>query len=162
FLRHARVHAVDMLMISHSDMDHMGGATAITRRISVRSRVGAGSDSPCRAGQSWRWDGVTFRVVHPPPAHPAMSDNNASCVLRVAGLGGVALLPGDIEADAEQVMINHAGTGLNADIVVVPHHGSDTSSSVAFVAATSPQYALVSSGWHNQWHFPRAVVVHRY
>lgn len=162
YLRHVRVDTVDMLMISHSDRDHMGGAAMVEGRIPVDRRVGAGSQTPCHVGQTWQWDGVAFRVVHPRRAHPDLDDNNASCVLRISAPGGVTLLAGDIESEIEQRLIARVPQALNADIVVVPHHGSDSSSSTAFVAATSPQYALVSSGWHNQWHFPRTNVVHRY
>lgn len=163
YLRHARVDTVDMLMISHSDRDHMGGAEVVMALMPVDRRVGAGARTPCYVGQSWQWDGVVFRVIHPQQRiHPDLSDNNASCVLRIDGPGGVTLLTGDIEAVIEQGLVERAGTTLDADIVVVPHHGSASSSSRAFVAATSPQYALVSSGWHNQWSFPRANVVDRY
>lgn len=162
YLRHARVERIDMLMISHDDRDHMGGAQRLAKRVPVVRRIGAGSDTPCHVGQSWRWDRVAFTVVHPVEPNPGLSDNNSSCVLRISGPGGATLVTGDIEADAETALVERAADLLAADIVVVPHHGSDSSSSAAFVRATSPEYALVSSGWHNQWEFPRAVVVARY
>src|SRR5699024_3638834 len=125
--------------------------------------MGAGSDLPCHVGQAWRWDGVEFDVLHPLGPTPNLSRNNGSCVLRVSGAGGVTLLTGDIEASAEQALVERVGrAALAADIVVVPHHGSATSSSSALVAASRPAYALISSGWHNRWHFPALEVVARY
>lgn len=162
YLRHMRIDRVDMLMISHADRDHMGGAAVIMQRMPVTRRVGAGSDTPCHAGQAWHWDGVDLRVLHPLVTQHDLNDNNSSCVLRISAPGGVTLLTGDIEVAAEQALVERIPRAIDADIVVVPHHGSDSSSSLAFVRTSSPQYALVSSGWHNRWGFPEAVVTARY
>lgn len=163
YLRQARIRRIDTLMISHADNDHIGGAAVLAQRIPVERRMGAGSDIACHVGQAWRWDGVDFRVLHPLEPTPDLSKNNGSCVLRIAGPGGVTLLTGDIEAVAEQALAERSDSDeLVADIVVVPHHGSATSSSAALVNASQPDYALISSGWHNRWNFPAAEVVERY
>ncbi len=163
YLRHVGVSVLDLMVISHPDMDHLGGAGAIADLFSVERRLGAGSATPCRAGQAWRWDGVDFEILH--PAAVASRDqgrNDASCVLRITGPGGSVLLPGDIEASAEQMLVARQGDALEVDVAVVRHHGSDSSSTAEFVAASAPAHALIASGWNNRWGFPDAAVVARY
>jgi len=162
YLRQARLKTVDRLLVSHGHNDHIGGAAALQQLVPVRHYSGAGGTRPCQSGQSWHWDGVDFEILHPLEPNPDLSENNGSCVLRVSGPGGVTLLAGDIEREVEQALVQRAATALAADIVVVPHHGSATSSTAAFVAATAPAYALIPSGWHNRWDFPAAEVVARY
>ncbi|RJS95374.1 DNA internalization-related competence protein ComEC/Rec2 [Salinisphaera sp. Q1T1-3] len=165
YLRHIGRTSVDRLLISHGDMDHIGGAAAIVDTLSVARRLGAGSDTPCHAGMHWRWDGVRFAIRSPLPNEGDLPDarNNRSCVLRISGPRGSALLTGDIEAEGERLMVDRAVPhSLASDVLVVPHHGSATSSSPALLAAVAPRVAIVSSGWHNRWHFPRPVVVARY
>lgn len=161
FLRARGITALDRVVISHGDMDHRGGWPAVRAAIEVGSALGVATSKPCRAGQSWRWDGVEFAMLHPSQGG-AGSDNNTSCVLSIAGPGGRALLTGDIEAAAEQELLARAGDLLAADVLVVPHHGSDSSSTPDFVAAVAPAYAVVSAGWHNRWGFPDPLVAARY
>lgn len=163
YLRHLGRTTIDTMVISHGDNDHIGGAQAIDESLRVLLRIGAGGPHPCRAGQSWRWDGVEFRFVYPDDdeAAAATASNERSCVLRIAGPGGVTLLTGDIETSAEQALLARAPQALSADVLVVAHHGSASSSSPAFVAGVAPAYALISSGWRNRWGFPDAAVVHR-
>lgn len=158
YLRAAGITRLDTAIVSHGDIDHRGGWPAVREGIVVGRVLGA-AGRPCRAGQGWRWDGVRFEILHPPPG--AWSDNDASCVLRVTGPGGTALLTGDIERDAEQQLIARAAD-LAADVVVVPHHGSDSSSTPAFVRRVAPRYAVVAAGWNNRWGFPDPVVAARY
>jgi competence protein ComEC len=155
---------LDMLLVSHADNDHAGGAPAIAAAfpdaVVLAGPDVAGADlvdmrsDVCALGQSWQWDGVRFAVLHPAPAFPARG-NDSSCVLKVETEGGALLLTGDIEQRGEAAL---AGAALAADVVVVPHHGSATSSSPALVAATGARYAVVSAGWANRWGFPRADV----
>ncbi|HET7314710.1 DNA internalization-related competence protein ComEC/Rec2 [Salinisphaera sp.] len=155
---------VDRLLISHGDMDHIGGAAAIMDKADVVHRQGARSDDPCRAGQHWRWDGVTFDLVYPTAkrAATATESNQHSCVLRIHSARASALLTGDIEAPGERELVARMGAALASDVLVVPHHGSATSSSAALLDTVAPRVALVSAGWHNRWNFPRPVVVERY
>ena len=114
----------------------------------------------CQAGQTWQWDEVVFSILHP-PSGPA-SDNNRSCVLLLRTAGGrQILLPGDIEAAAEHVILD-AYPDLRADVVLMPHHGSRSSSTERFVKQLAPQLALASAGWQNRWGFPADVVRQRY
>ncbi|MDE2088707.1 MAG: DNA internalization-related competence protein ComEC/Rec2, partial [Gammaproteobacteria bacterium] len=139
YLRHMGIPALDLLLVSHGDNDHIGGARSILQRMPVRSvltsvprKLGYASARRCVAGQSWRWDGVEFHVVHPPPEWFGRG-NDASCVLRVRAPGGSLLLTGDIERPAEEYLLRHHARALPARILVVPHHGSRTSSSAAFI-----------------------------
>lgn len=156
----------DRLVISHSDSDHAGGAESLLAAwpdldVIAGQPQGHPVWSRCRAGDSWRWDGVDFRFLHPASEHPPASDNARSCVLRIRAGGHSLLLTGDIGAAQERRLLR-AGAPLQSDILVVPHHGSAGSSSPGFVAAADPDYALVPAGYRNQWDFPRPVVVARY
>lgn len=160
------VSRLDTLLISHGDNDHSGGMKAVLRSYpGVRvlgvegwARPGMGL---CQSTQSWQWDGVNFRVLHPPPLFPYLR-NDSSCVLRIEAGGKVALLPGDIGKQVEaRLLALHPGA-LQADLLLVPHHGSLTSSSVPFVAGIAPRWAVVSTGAENRFGLPRAEVVDRY
>jgi competence protein ComEC len=156
---------IDRLVVSHSDIDHAGGIEAILADVEIGFlQSGEPLDGilslPCRRGESWGWSGVTFRFLHPPPG-TVLVGNDASCVLRIR-VGDLALLlTGDIEAPAEQLLI--AGrASLHADAAVVPHHGSDTSSSRSFVEAVAARLAIVSAGYRNRWGLPKSGVVERW
>lgn len=160
YLRSRGIARVDRLVISHGDMDHSGGMQAVESQLDVVSAIGAKTATPCRAGMHWRWDGVDFVMLHPDRAD--WGDNNGSCVLRISAAGGSLLLTGDIEAAAEHHLVMTRGRLLPADILVMPHHGSATSSTAAFVKRVHPAYALAPAGWHNRWDFPRPPVLARY
>jgi len=154
---------IDWLLISHGDIDHSGGFEALAAGIDIGAVLAGepvtGAEA-CHAGREWTVDGVWFRVLHP-VASEEHSGNNASCVLLVsAGLHEI-LLTGDIEADAEREILARASVP-EVDVVIVPHHGSLTSSSAPLVGATSPQLAVVSAGYQNRWDFPRDAVVKRW
>lgn len=165
YLHHRGVRQVDMLVISHGDLDHRGGMKSVLAAMPVM-RVLAGpsvAELPpralrCRRGQLWTWDGVQFEIFHPDRAARS-SDNDSSCVLRIRGAAGSALLAGDIEQSAELAITS----GLpRTEVVVVPHHGSRTSSTAPFIAASRPELALVSAGYRNRWELPRRDVVERW
>lgn len=154
------------VMLSHDHLDHSGGLPALRRQLPSLALLappgsaiaGAGR---CQRGLRWHWDGVDFQVLHPPPGRP-LRDNEASCVLRVAGAHGVLLLPGDIGRAGEQILLQAGTEALRADVVLVPHHGSGGSSSAAWVAAVAPRLALVSAGHQNRFGHPRQAVVQRW
>jgi competence protein ComEC len=157
---------LDMLMISHGDNDHAGGAEAVAAAFPQAVRY-AGEPSrmripmqQCVSGQSWRWDGVDFRVLNPAPGQ-GDRDNDSSCVLLVEGPRGRLLLAGDISSRVEPQVAAAIGPGVTP-LLVVPHHGSKTSSSAAFIAALNPPLAVVSAGWRNRFGHPKPEVVARY
>jgi competence protein ComEC len=115
----------------------------------------------CQGPQHWRWDGVGFRVLHPPRWLPYLR-NDSSCVLRVEAGGHVLLLPGDIGQHVEARLLHEHAQALRADLLLVPHHGSRTSSTPEFVRAVAPRWAVVSSGADNRFGLPRADIVDRY
>jgi competence protein ComEC len=167
YLRSRGVHRLDRLIVSHGDFDHRGGMESILQRMPTASLViGDSVDTtrsaePCVAGMRWRWDEVEFEIVHPADDYIPRNKNDGSCVLRVSGQGGSALLTGDIESHAEAHMLLNGGAA-QADIVTVAHHGSRSSSSDAFVAATGASLAIVSAGYRNRWNFPKPDVVERW
>jgi competence protein ComEC len=118
----------------------------------------------CREGQRWSWDGVDFVVLHPAGASygaDRVKTNDFSCVLRVASAAGTALLAGDIEARSETALLRrHAN--LRSDVLVVPHHGSRTSSTPSFVTAAAARVAVFTVGYRNRFGHPRPDVVERY
>jgi competence protein ComEC len=117
----------------------------------------------CVAGQRWDWDGVRFEVLHPSAADYAVQNksNAMSCVLRVSNGSRSALLAGDIELAQEQRLVAQ-GANLRADLLLVPHHGSKTSSSAAFLDAARPALALVQAGYRNRFGHPAPPVLARY
>ncbi len=168
FLHHLGFKRADMLIVSHSDMDHSGGAASVIDRIDV-SKVLV-SDLPglvdadiCERGMKWTWDGVEFAILHPDAQAQmgANRGNNDSCVIRISTGIHAILLPGDIESATERHLTGN-GSALASDVVVVPHHGSTTSSTAPFVRATGARYALISNGWNNRWGFPKQAVTRRW
>lgn len=151
---------LDALIVSHADNDHAGGAAAVAAafpgmRVLHGPDVVALGGETCARGQSWQWDGVRFAILHPPPEF-APRGNDSSCVLKVAAAGGSVLITGDIEARGEAALAPL--TDASADVIVVPHHGSATSSSAALVRAVGARHAIVSAGYANRWGFPKPAV----
>jgi len=154
---------LDRLVVSHADNDHAGGAPAIVAAfpgidVLKGPDVDALRGRPCVAGDEWEWDGVRFSVLHPRADFSARG-NDSSCVLKVETRGSAVLVTGDIERLGESALL---GPKLAADVVVVPHHGSATSSSPSFVAAVGARLAIVSAAHANRWGFPRAEVRERW
>lgn len=149
------------LIVSHADKDHAGGARFIRQRFLPRWQLGVGAEAqPCVAGQQWRFDQLSLEVLWPPQA-VAKPDNHDSCVIRVSDGVHSVLLSGDIDRAAELALVQASAT-LRAEVLVVPHHGSDSSSSDAFIAAVSPQVALFSQAYFGRFDFPAASVSARY
>ncbi len=167
FLAGRKISRLDTLIVSHGDLDHAGGAATILGELNV-GRVFAGepADVPgkmaqaCVAPANWQRDGVAFRILHP-AAPVTLEGNDASCVLMVEAGAHRVLLTGDIERPAESALVI-ADVLPRVDAVVVPHHGSRTSSSLPFVRALSPQYAIVSASYGNRWGFPKPDIVERW
>jgi competence protein ComEC len=168
FLTHEGIEKIDLLMISHGDGDHIGGAAALLEAYPHTPVLGQGIDelsTPwrkfCESGQKWTWDGVDFTVLHPDGA-TYTATNNRSCVLKVEGEGGSVLIPGDIEQQVETRLLQHSRDQLAADILIAPHHGSKSSSGVSFIEAVSPQIVIFAAGYRNRYQFPKAQIVARF
>ena len=157
-LRRQGIHHVDRIVVSHEHMDHRGGVAAVVAGISVGdilSRRGAShpNEEPCEAGRGWKWDGVSFGVVHPPPYWD--EGNAASCVLTVQGRNGRLLLTGDVEGLGESVLVRSSVDGkLATDVLLVPHHGASGALSRGLLEAAAPAVAWVSTGFDNRFGHP--------
>ena len=159
--------AVDRVVLSHGDADHAGGYRRLAESVAVASLVANGTvgphrpDSRCVAGRRWTWDGVSFEVLHPFDGSSGF-DNAHSCVLRIEGEGGSILLTGDVEREGERALVIRSEDALAADVLVVPHHGSATSSTPHFIAAVSPSIAVFSAAERGRFRLPHPDVVARY
>jgi len=166
---------VDGFVVSHNDIDHSGGMASVLALIPVTwlaSSLPEDADIPitqkkiqCFAGQSWAWDGVHFETLHPSAASyedDAIKDNDRSCVLKVTSQAGSILLTGDIEKSDELELINLDAKKLKSDVLVVPHHGSKTSSTSDFIAAVVPSVSIFTNGYLNRFGHPKPEVFERY
>ncbi len=179
FLRASGLSRADGLVISHQDLDHAGGALSLLQTVPLGwlasslpadhpavQRAGARAVvMACVAGQRWTWDGVHFSVLHPTAAEyadPYEKTNNRSCVVRIDSAHGSVLLTGDIEAKAEKTLLRTRWAQLAADVLVVPHHGSRTSSTWPFLRAVTPTLAIVACGHRNRFGHPPPDILARY
>jgi competence protein ComEC len=161
------VSRLDRLIISHGDNDHAGGVKAVLAAF-PQTPVSSGEParlpvpaSQCLAGDSWQWNAVSFRIIHP---HEPLSSvaNDRCCVLEVRNGANELLLSGDISTAVEGEVAMAVGEPAPGMVLQVPHHGSKTSSSEAFIAALHPGMALVSSGYRNHFNHPNPQIVSRY
>lgn len=167
---------LDGLMLTHDDTDHTGGALSVIQALPIGWLYSSLPDaSPilrqahnlqrCTDGQYWDWDGVHFEVLHPSRASYAdrdISKNNRGCTLRISAGKHSVLLAADIEKDSERRLLHVHPDKLPATLLVVPHHGSRTSSTQAFVDGVHPSYAVFTVGYRNRFGHPREDVVERY
>lgn len=176
YLRGEGIARLDALVVSHDDGDHSGGAGSVLSAIPVGMLWSSLSSNhalletttwraPCIAGRKWVWDAVSFEFLHPREevlSGRSARANNRSCVLRIEAKGGRVLLTGDIERAAERELLRHAPKLLTAEALLVPHHGSASSSSPEFVKQVAPRYAIFAAGYRNRFGHPREDVLARY
>ncbi len=167
YLRSLGIDTVDVLMVTHRDSDHAGGTASVRSALAVGkvvSSLGDADAEPCRNGQRWDWNGVRLEVLHPmaDDYSGARKSNNLSCVLRIDAGGKRMLLTSDIEARDEAVLIERDAAALAAEVLLVPHHGSRTSSTAEFIAVVGARDALIPVGYRNRFGHPRADVVERH
>ncbi|WP_066710722.1 DNA internalization-related competence protein ComEC/Rec2 [Curvibacter delicatus] len=164
---------LDRLVLSHRDSDHTGGAAAVLAMQPAATLLSSIEDDHelqalrraerCEAGQAWDWDGVHFEVLHPTAEDYdwGRRSNALSCVLRISNGTQTALLTGDIE-QAQEAQLLARGAPLQATVLLMPHHGSKTSSSPVFLDAVAPSLALVQAGYRNRFGHPAPPVLARY
>ncbi|MDY0964189.1 DNA internalization-related competence protein ComEC/Rec2 [Massilia sp. CFBP9026] len=176
YLRGRGIGRLDTLVVSHSDLDHVGGANAVLETLEVGEvRSSLPSAHPllrmaprrqrCLAGQGWEWDGVRFEMLAPDAAsyaNPRLKANARSCVLRVSASGKAILLAGDIEAAQEAALLRTDAARLRADVLLAPHHGSGTSSTASFLQAVGPSLGIFQVGHRNRYRHPKGEVYERY
>ncbi len=180
YLRASGSSRISALVVSHLDIDHSGGARSLLMSTPVdwmMTSVFADADIvaaakqenvdvfACQAGQNWIWDGVRFEVLHPQIENYAsakLKTNDRSCVVKVSGKGGSMLLTADIETPSERALVATSAAALKSDVLLIPHHGSMTSSTPEFIAAVAPKLALINAGYRNRFGHPRDAVLARY
>lgn len=158
------VNTLDTLVISHPDLDHRGGFQSIQAQIPIQTFI---VDDPkfyhqgvsCHEYPAWNWDGIAFQFF--PIAAIHRRHNNRSCVLKISTDTEQILLTGDIEKEAERMLVEEYGHLLNSSILVLAHHGSKTSSTMPFLKLVNPKLALVSYGFDNRYHFPHQQTLYR-
>ncbi|SFH75808.1 competence protein ComEC [Pseudomonas guineae] len=164
-LRALDVRGIDLLLLSHADNDHAGGAGAITRGLPVGRVLSGEPDKLARSlsaevcsRKDWQWDGVHFSTWQ---WAGATDGNQASCVLRIEANGERLWLTGDIDSEAERALLD-SDLAMPAQWLLAPHHGSRSSSSAALLAEVKPAAVLISRGAHNAFGHPHAEVLARY
>lgn len=180
YLRASGAGRIDGLVVSHLDLDHSGGANSLLRSVPTGWLLTSMFDTAdvngtarekrvdaiaCVAGQTWHWDDVRFEVLH--PTRESYSDaklktNDRSCVVKVSGRSASFLLTGDVEATSEAELVNREPQRLKSDALLMPHHGSTTSSTTAFLDAVAPTSAFINAGYRNRFGHPRNAVLERY
>ena len=179
FLRGEGIRELDALIISHADDDHSGGAKSVidarkpkwvmtSMNADSENLRGAAGFRTCKVGDAWHWDGVDFNIIH--PAGDAIETtgtktNDLSCTLKISAPGGSILMTADIEKLSELQLLSRFKDNaavLKSDVLVVPHHGSRTSSTEAFIGAVSPAAAVVSVGYRSRFRHPNGAVMERY
>jgi competence protein ComEC len=175
YLQHTGVTQLDKMIVSHSDNDHAGGLTKIQKSIginelifNIQSEGGQAervnttktkANSICLQGKSFYWQNLYIKMLWPQKI--LSNENDDSCVLLISDGKHRVLLTGDISKKVEALLVKQYPE-LNADILIVPHHGSKTSSSDLFITKIQPSVAVVSAGYLNRWHMPVTEVVQRY
>lgn len=173
YLRAIGVDRLDGMVVTHRDTDHSGGAQSVLESMPV----GWVADAPdtnfadavpgvrakaCRAGSEWRWDGVRFEFMHPasPKAVKDQASNHQSCVLQVSVGDKRMLLTSDIELPDERDMV---ANGLpQSQVLLVPHHGSGTSSGAELLDALQPEIAIIPVGYRNRYRHSKPSVMAAY
>jgi competence protein ComEC len=182
YLRHLGVKQLDLAVVSHDDNDHVGGMASVLAGVKATRILSSLTPEAsfftqlqqlpqamhiphvaCHAGQQWQWDQVTFKVIYPAKKLVAeVKDNNKSCVIQVLSAHGSLLLTGDIELYAEQALLDSASERLRSSVMTMPHHGSKTSSSLAFISQVQPEVAIATVGYLNRFGHPKPAVMARY
>ncbi|MCR8921897.1 DNA internalization-related competence protein ComEC/Rec2 [Dasania sp. GY-MA-18] len=166
YLRSQGIDSLDVLVVSHGDNDHAGGAAQLLQQLEVK-QVYWGEQQPNYYGaqhcqqQRWQWYGVDFQFLAADKSKNS-SGNNASCVLKVSNAYHTILLTGDIERAREQQLVADYQQQLQADILLAPHHGSVSSSSWPFIKRVQPRVVIYSTGYKNRFNHPNNKVVQRY
>lgn len=148
----------DVTVVSHGDQDHAGGLADLrhTGRLLSGEPSRVPGSAPCRAGQHWTFDGVSFRLLWPRDSTP--TGNAASCVLRVGAGAASALLTGDMPAQVEYRLL---GSVAPVTVLQLAHHGSDSANTAAWIGSIHPRWAFASAGYANRFGHPRPDVVRR-
>ncbi len=176
YLRGEGIHQLDALVISHADSDHSGGVLSVIKAIDVKTVASSleaahqlqlqfPNHTRCSSGTIWEWDNVQFEWLHPSIAaydKVTSKTNDRSCVLKITSPHGSVLLPSDIGFKEEYALLNHFPEKLPATVLIAPHHGSNSSSSTAFIQTVNPKLTIFPAGYQNRYGHPHPDVLMRY
>jgi len=178
YVRAKGIGLIDKLVVSHSDRDHAGSYSEVITQLPIKEvlsgepeKINSNDRNPqnkpihieqCFKGQQWVWDNVHFKVLSPQKPFIGKAGNNRSCVILVTSVSNqTILLTGDMEKKIEKQLLK-AYPDLRSDVLLVPHHGSKTSSSNKFLEQVKPRIALFSYGYLNRFKHPADKIVQRY
>ncbi len=176
YLDYIRVRKLDHIIVSHNDLDHIGGLDSIletvtTKKLTVSSfervrktimQYNINTDI-CNKGDSWYLDNVKFEFLHPDQKALSKKRNEQSCVLMITSMHGhKAILTGDIGKKSERQIVDSYGSYLHSAILIAPHHGSKNSSSLLFASNVLPKHTIFSAGYRNMYGHPKPEIVARY
>lgn len=165
YLNHLGIKQIDKVIISHPDLDHRGGLASLKEKFKIHELIVNQpslykNSQSCHDYPAWRWNGVLFQFF--PIKYHFKKRNNNGCILKISNSLGQVLLSGDIEQLAEDYLIKTYGKHLASSHMIVPHHGSKTSSTPQYLAKIAPQYAIASYGFDNRYHFPHSKPLQAY
>lgn len=160
FLRSVGVDTIDTLVVSHGDLDHAAGIGVLKARFAIGEHLGSGG-TPCATGRRWRWAPDVTLTLLGGSGQDAAARNNDSCVVMLEVGPRRFLLAGDIGTARERELVRYWRERLQADVLVVAHHGSATSTSPTFLKWVDPGRAVLSYGRGNPFGHPAAAVVER-
>jgi len=181
YLKTQGIKRIDKLVVSHSDNDHAGGATALLKAFPVKQFIVGEAlafdhddvrQTDCNQLPDWQWEDVRFQFLFNPISELARSaqqnvkarinNNNQSCVLVIRYHDQTILIPGDIESPVEHSLLQDPALPSDITLLIAPHHGSNTSSTNAFVAQLHPQTVVFSAGYRSRYGHPHPLVQTRY
>jgi len=162
YLQHQGIKTMDKMILSHADNDHAGGVDEILKQFNNINILDVMGDyASCQYPNKWYWDGVQFEILSPFELLPYLG-NNSSCVIKISSQYGSILLTGDIEEPVEYRLFKNLSHEIQSDVLLIPHHGSKTSSSLAFIKQVDPNIAINSSGYANQFNHPHPTIKKQY
>ena len=163
-LRRLNLSRLDAIVLSHEDFDHVGGFYSPHFNFGWDRLISPSGEGPraqvCRPGRVEQW-APQVRLQWLSGDDAAGSDNDTSCVLKVEAYGYSVLFMADLGKRKERDLVSYWRDSLEADLLVVGHHGSDTSSSATFLKWVKPKYAVISAGYDNAFGHPSAAVMKR-
>nr|WP_243748577.1 DNA internalization-related competence protein ComEC/Rec2 [Pseudomaricurvus alcaniphilus] len=177
YFSHRAIRKLDTLVVSHGDSDHSGGYSSVVSTTAVQqlllgevfdglvarqSDSGNNSGDFCNRDRTLLLGRVVVHIIGLGQDRWPQNPNNRSCVLLLEVDGHRLLLPGDIEHQREQLLLQHPLLQAPVAVMLVPHHGSQTSSTRAWVERLRPHWAVVSAGYRNRYKHPHADVLQRY
>ncbi|MFL0809156.1 MAG: DNA internalization-related competence protein ComEC/Rec2 [Agarilytica sp.] len=171
FLRYRNIQNVESVVVSHDDNDHAGGLNGLANTIDIEALYfnGAqqtnrvGETSGCNIGLHFSVGAFNVTTLWPDASQDkTYSSNNQSCVLYIERPNFTAIFAGDIENDVENALLRRGSLPKDIDLLIAPHHGSNTSSSTAFLHRLRPKHVVFSTGYENRYRHPAKKVLSRY